>query len=83
MKPTRFILPTITVLALLTGCSTSSDTNTGTDVVEAVTDFNDDDVMFAQMMIPHHEQAIEMSDIALDPTAVSYTHLTLPTNREV
>jgi len=68
MKPTRFILPTITVLALLTGCSTSSDTNTGTDVVEAVTDFNDDDVMFAQMMIPHHEQAIEMSDIALDPT---------------
>jgi uncharacterized protein (DUF305 family) len=24
--------------------------------------------MFAQMMIPHHEQAIEMSDIALDPT---------------
>jgi uncharacterized protein (DUF305 family) len=30
-------------------------------------EFNDDDVMFAQMMIPHHEQAIEMSDIALDP----------------
>jgi uncharacterized protein (DUF305 family) len=24
--------------------------------------------MFAQMMIPHHEQAIELSDIALDPT---------------
>lgn len=24
--------------------------------------------MFAQMMIPHHEQAIEMSDMALDPT---------------
>jgi uncharacterized protein (DUF305 family) len=30
--------------------------------------FNDEDVHFAQMMIPHHEQAIEMSDIALDPT---------------
>ena len=28
-------------------------------------DFNDADVMFAQMMIPHHEQAIEMSDIVL------------------
>jgi uncharacterized protein (DUF305 family) len=26
----------------------------------------DDDVMFAQMMIPHHEQAIEMADLALD-----------------
>ena len=33
----------------------------------AGTDFDDDDVMFAQMMIPHHEQALEMSDIALDP----------------
>lgn len=31
------------------------------------TGFNEDDVMFAQMMIPHHEQAVEMSDIALDP----------------
>lgn len=30
--------------------------------------FNASDVMFAQMMIPHHEQAIELSDIALDPT---------------
>ena len=27
--------------------------------------FNAGDVMFAQMMIPHHEQAIEMSDIVL------------------
>ena len=26
---------------------------------------NDADVMFAQMMIPHHEQAIEMSDVVL------------------
>lgn len=27
----------------------------------------DADVMFAQMMIPHHEQALVMSDLALDP----------------
>jgi uncharacterized protein (DUF305 family) len=68
MKHTRFILLGLTSIALLTACTSSSDTSTGTDVVEAVTDFNEDDVMFAQMMIPHHEQAIEMSDIALDPT---------------
>ncbi|MDQ0260171.1 DUF305 domain-containing protein [Sinomonas atrocyanea] len=29
------------------------------------TAFNAQDVMFAQMMIPHHEQAVEMSDIML------------------
>jgi uncharacterized protein (DUF305 family) len=34
-------------------------------------DFNDADVVFAQSMIPHHEQAIEMADIALDPNVVA------------
>ena len=32
--------------------------------------FNDADVTFAQMMIPHHEQAIEMSDTLLDKDGV-------------
>jgi uncharacterized protein (DUF305 family) len=27
--------------------------------------------MFAQMMIPHHEQAIELADMALDPTLMA------------
>ena len=31
--------------------------------------YSDDDVMFAQMMIPHHEQAIVMSDLALKISA--------------
>ena len=31
-------------------------------------DFSAEDVMFAEMMIPHHEQAIEMSDLALAST---------------
>jgi uncharacterized protein (DUF305 family) len=35
----------------------------------AATAFNDADVAFAQGMIGHHEQAIEMAEIALDPNA--------------
>ena len=27
--------------------------------------FNEADVMFVQMMIPHHEQAVDMSDMVL------------------
>ena len=50
----------------LAGCSASEDPaqDTGTVAGEQA-EHNDADVMFAQMMIPHHEQAIEMSDVVL------------------
>lgn len=32
-------------------------------------DFNESDVMFAQMMIPHHQQAVELADLALKSTS--------------
>ena len=38
---------------------------------EASAAFNDADVTFLQSMIVHHEQAVEMADIALDPTSDS------------
>jgi uncharacterized protein (DUF305 family) len=41
---------------LLSGCATSSESNS---------EYSADDIAFAEMMIPHHEQAIEMSEIAL------------------
>lgn len=41
---------------LLTSCASSE--NSGAE-------YSAQDLMFAEMMIPHHEQAIEMSDIAL------------------
>ena len=71
MKSTRIILSGFTALALLAGCGGSSVSDVADKAVDAAKEavgFNDDDVMFAQMMIPHHEQAIEMADIALDPS---------------
>ncbi|MCF4120396.1 DUF305 domain-containing protein [Antribacter sp. KLBMP9083] len=55
----------ITSAALLTACSgdDSGMGNHGMDGTSA--DANSADVMFAQMMVPHHEQAIEMSDVLL------------------
>ena len=41
---------------LLSGCATSPQANS---------DFRAADISFAEKMIPHHEQAIEMSEIAL------------------
>src|SRR5699024_912269 len=54
---------------VLAGCSTGAedDSMPGMDhgSSEQAADVNDADVMFASMMIVHHEQAIEMSDIVL------------------
>ncbi|QJW34973.1 DUF305 domain-containing protein [Cellulosimicrobium protaetiae] len=65
----------LVTVATLAACSSPED-EPGTDPsvttsqapdddAESSTEFNDADVMFAQMMIPHHEQAIEMSDVVL------------------
>jgi len=51
----RLFLVLISAL-LLSGCATSTQLNS---------DFSSDDIAFAEQMIPHHEQAIEMSEIAL------------------
>ncbi|MET0887566.1 MAG: DUF305 domain-containing protein [Mycetocola sp.] len=45
------------------GSSTSMATPSAS--ADAAGTFNDADVMFAQMMVPHHEQAVEMSDMLL------------------
>ena len=60
----------LTAALVLAGCSAGSDDEgsmPGMDhgSTEQAADVNDADVMFASMMIVHHEQAIEMSDIVL------------------
>ena len=50
------LLLTIIGALVLSGCATSSQSGS---------EYSADDIAFAEMMIPHHEQAIEMSEIAL------------------
>jgi uncharacterized protein (DUF305 family) len=44
------------LMLFLAGCATGSD---------SASDYSSNDLMFASMMVPHHEQAIVMSDLAL------------------
>lgn len=66
------------VLALVAGCGGTDSGSMGPDMAgmsssapaattasaSPTAAFNDADVMFAQMMIPHHQQAVEMADLA-------------------
>jgi uncharacterized protein (DUF305 family) len=56
-QSTKFSLVAIALLLFITSCATSN---------ENVSKFSNADLMFAEMMIPHHEQAIEMSDLAIE-----------------
>ncbi len=88
MKIQRFALPVIALAltATLAACGSddsSSSANTtaseSSNAAGAVT-LNAADIEFAQGMIAHHEQAIEMAEIALDPNVgASATILDLAT----
>ena len=78
----------IAVALVLAGCgSSSSETSTASSSEAAVSttssasdaadaSFNDADVAFAQNMIAHHQQAIEMASLALDPTSRASAEVT-------
>lgn len=51
--------------------SSSSSSASPSSTAAAEVDFNDQDVMFAQMMKPHHEQAVEMADMILAKDGIS------------
>jgi uncharacterized protein (DUF305 family) len=83
MKRTLMSVVVLAAALALAGCS-GSEEPTQQDTSAAAGDaagdqaaYNDADVMFAQMMIPHHEQAIEMADavLAKDGTSPEVTEL--------
>lgn len=55
------------LLVLVVGCSSSANTNMNDHMNHGSSNSTmaGSDVMFMQMMIPHHQQAIELSDLAL------------------
>ena len=65
----------LSAVLALSGCTTVSDEESmpGMDHGSSaeMTDVNDADVIFATMMIVHHQQAIEMSDIVLAADGVA------------
>ncbi|MEV0890580.1 DUF305 domain-containing protein [Promicromonospora sp. NPDC050262] len=63
MKRTLLSAIALSAALALTGCAGSEEPGQQTAAEHA--GHNDADVMFAQMMIPHHEQAIEMADAVL------------------
>jgi len=52
------------VVAALTAAGCGSDTDSNDSTGSSGGQFNDADVAFAQSMIPHHEQAMEMATMA-------------------
>lgn len=56
------------LLMLLTGCTADAEPATTASVAPT---FNEADVKFAQTMVPHHEQAIEMTDVILAKQGVA------------
>ncbi|MEV0384930.1 DUF305 domain-containing protein [Nonomuraea sp. NPDC050643] len=68
-------------LALVSACGAESDSTTGHEAMSGApaaattasaqpsVTFNDADVIFAQMMIPHHEQAVETAELAASRAA--------------
>lgn len=62
-------------LTVVAGCGSSSDSGSGHDMsmmststsssaAQTQASFNDADVQFATQMIPHHEQAVQMAELA-------------------
>jgi len=70
----RLLTLIVPMMLLVAACGDDDDGVSGSEAPASASDgsalqVNDADVQFAQSMIPHHRQAVEMSDIALNPSS--------------
>lgn len=72
MKKSLMSISAAAIVALTTSCGAGDDAGSGmnhetTTTSTAVSaEYNDADAMFARMMIPHHQQAVDMADLAAE-----------------
>src|SRR5215204_5287940 len=50
------------------GSGMMGDSGPGSGMMSDSDDFSRSDIMFATMMIPHHQQAVDMSELAIEKT---------------
>ena len=77
----RLAIPAVSAVLILalSACGSGDDSHstmsgagtTSSSTADGATTANSGDVEFAQMMIPHHEQAVEMADLALSNDTAS------------
>ncbi|MEV7799325.1 DUF305 domain-containing protein [Microbacterium foliorum] len=76
IRPAAIAALMLTALLALSGCVVTTGSDNGMDGMHggsgssASADANTEDIMFARMMIEHHEQAVEMSDTILSKEGI-------------
>ena len=68
MRPIRmlvFLASGLTLLGILVACGDNNDSMTMSEPSESASENSAADVAFAQLMIQHHLQAVEMADMAI------------------
>jgi len=65
LRRSAIAVATVSAVLVLSSCSSTLTNDGTTSAASSVsTNFSASDVMFAQMMIPHHQQALDMSGMA-------------------
>ena len=65
-RPLALAATALALAAVLSACSSHSSDMAGVNATAAIVAGQEGDIAFAQLMIPHHEQAVEMADMALE-----------------
>jgi len=79
MRTKNIAIAILALAATVSACGSHAGPHSSTSEYSVTSDpfggFNDVDVMFAQGMIPHHQQAVEMADMALAGSAYASTEV--------